>query len=72
MQMRILHGARWDAVVVLIIVIVWAIASAKCQVPLTAHCSRTTSANVAPLKASARRHPLKQDLGLLTDQKSSH
>jgi len=30
MQMRILHGARWDAVVVLIIVILWAIASARC------------------------------------------
>jgi len=31
MQMNHIHSARWDGVVVLVIVVLWTIASARCQ-----------------------------------------
>jgi len=31
MQMNVIHAARWDGVIVLVIVVLWAIASARCQ-----------------------------------------
>lgn len=47
MQVRMIHGARWDGVVVLVIVVLWAVATARCEDPPSSRSGRTIPVNVA-------------------------
>jgi hypothetical protein len=43
MQMSVMHAARWDGVIVLIVVVLWTVAEARCQDLKAPHTSNMQS-----------------------------